>query len=129
MRDRDSQTEFMNEEPLFESSQLPEAPEPVEPPQKEDPSKSRIMMIGGIAFVLILFINIVGIVILMSNTDEPENVQELAIDKQRQMVSPGAWQAELSRLRSYLEEIEPEREYLPRPPVDYDIRLEAAQRR
>lgn len=129
MKDRDSQTVFANEEPIFESSSLPEAPLPPAAPEESDKSKSRILLIGGVGFILILVINVIGIIFILSGNGEPLVDEELPSSEEVMMAGPSGWQRELDRLKEYLTEIEPEREFLPRPPVDYEIRLEPSARR
>lgn len=129
MKDFHNQTTFANQEPVLEDASLPAEPAMFDKQVEQSESlKSRrnkkiLILVGSILGVLIMIIGVV-LVLFASNgsQDAPEN-QTIQVPKS-EPVSASKTERELQVLKNRLDEIDPTREYITVPPVNYELRLE-----
>ena len=121
-----NQTQFAEEEALFQNVTTPEMPQaPVEEePAKPDPKK-KIMLIGGavfgVMFLLIIILAIVGRKPMVEQVIEPSPSPSPVIAKDNPL------RERVENLQDELGEADPTNQTLVFPPVDMSIQLDPIQ--
>ena len=119
----ENQTQFAAEEPFYESPYVPqEPPEPVDPEVVAAAKKKKLRWVGAIGGILLTVISLGLLAVLRPTVFQQEELQPtptptLTAEQTR-------WQGELGLLKTRLDEIDPTKEYLTTPPVDFELRLE-----
>lgn len=120
MNEELNQTQFGAEEPVFES--IPPEMAEVNPEQVQKQSKTRKLILAGVVFIFILMTALIIIVISSGSRNGTPQLGGNPSPTPKAEVGPR--QAELNTIKSELEQADPSRSYLPKPPVDMTIRLE-----
>ena len=132
MNEYQDQTAFANQEPFLENVSLPEKPVTPEPePDPEDAAavesakrKKKMIVIGGVITSVFILLIVLGLALLAPrNTPTDSDPIDIIIPKEKTEAITRT-ERELEVLKDRLDEIDPTREYLTVPPVNYELRLE-----
>ena len=127
MNTNQNQTDFAQSEPLLEDVTLPESPEvPVDPQELEvKKTKQRKLIVLISVIVGVLFLITVLLLTLMSTEAPPESEVEIpSLERPQSEKDVTQIDRELQVLKDRLDVIDPTKEYVTVPPVDYSLRLE-----
>jgi len=123
--DNQNQTNFTFEEPLLESVSVPEAPEIAAPDEDEtsQPKKKKLLVLAAVGLSVFVLLILVFMVLVSTPEESAEEFVEstptptVTTDLSPEMVA-------FEELEARLQVIDPARDYLPQPAVDYEISLE-----
>jgi len=127
MNTNQNQTDFAQSEPLLDDVTLPESPEvPVDPQELEvKKTKQRKLIVLISVIVGVLFLITVLLLTLMSTEAPPESEVEIpSLERPQSEKDVTQIDRELQVLKDRLDVIDPTKEYVTVPPVDYSLRLE-----
>ena len=133
MHENQNQTSFANQEPFLEDMyvpQKPEMPEKIESQEDLDATslaakrKKKMIVIGLIVVGIVLLAGILGLAVMVPNKMQGDQDTVTIVVPEEQPESITRTERELTVLKERLDEIDPTREYLTVPPVNYDLRLE-----
>lgn len=125
------QTSFSAQEPLLEDISLPQPPQTQSQLEKSEEEaqltaskRKKIYFIVGL-FAIVVLVTVVVSFLFVSATNQVEEQieqEEIAVPTTQRPVTKA--ERELRVLQDRLEVIDPTREYLTPPPVNYQLRLE-----
>lgn len=124
LQGRIDQTQFSEEEPLFES---PEShPKNIQPSVAVTPpanSKHKKMLIIGISIIAIILL-IITILALAMGRPKGEVEESITPSPSPAAITESEMQSRITKLRSDLKEADPTKQDLTFPPVDLELRLD-----
>jgi cytoskeletal protein RodZ len=127
MKKYENQTDFAQVEPLLEDSSLPEKPPTKEELDEKTVASKRqrklfVLLVVGAALVLLFVI----LVVALFSAEAPQQVQQEQPSIARPTTEKDVTQIdrELQVLKDRLDVIDPTKEFVTVPPVNYNLRLE-----
>jgi Na+-transporting methylmalonyl-CoA/oxaloacetate decarboxylase gamma subunit len=127
MNTNQNQTDFAQSEPLLEDVMLPESPEVPEDPLELEGKKAKqrklivLIAVGvGIVFLLVVLL----IAVMSTEAPKESEVEVPSLERPQSEKDVTQIDRELEVLKDRLDIIDPTREYVTVPPVDYTLRLE-----
>lgn len=123
----ENQTDFAQMEPLLEDTFLPEAPavpQDLEDEAVQAAKKRKLYVILGIAATSILLFTLLLFVIFSTDGQQPDAPELPSLARPTSDKDVTQLDRELQVLKDRLDVIDPTKEYVTVPPVDYTLRLE-----
>jgi flagellar basal body-associated protein FliL len=126
-----NQTDFAKTEPIFENASLPTAPKMINPELDHElaldlaaKKKQKIVIVLLVSAAIFALILVMIITYFFTSAPKDQTNNTLQIEPETTQVQESQLEREIKLLKQRLDEIDPIREFLITPPVDYDLKLE-----